>query len=462
MKQQLSTELEQVPLPKLILKYTSPAVLSSVVAALYNIIDQIFIGHYVGLEGNAATNVAFPLVTFTTALMLLIGLGGTINFSIAIGQKNLNQGKKYVGMVLLFTPLLGTLVTLFTLLFLEPLLQFLGATDASFDLACTYVSIVALGFPLWMTAESATKPIRSDGAPKYAMFCSLSGAILNCILNPLLMITFQMGIAGAAWATVIGQGVSFYLTLRYYKNFKTFPIVFSEIIPDMFTLKQTFSMGMSSFLNQIVMMIAQIVMNNVFVYYGALSIYGPDIPLACAGIITKVNSVYMAIMIGIAQGAQPLLGFCYGAGKHNLVVDIYLKCVQFATLISVFCFSLFQLFPREILQLFGGDGDLFFDFGIQYFRIFLALTFLNGILPITFNFFSSIGKPVKSAIISLSKQLLFLVPLLIIVPHFYGIHGILYTGPIADFLSFFLTIFLLQKEIKELSNGNSTNLSKGH
>ncbi|MFI3253406.1 MAG: MATE family efflux transporter [Eubacteriales bacterium] len=446
----IGEELEQNSLQKTIGKYALPAILSGLVAALYNIIDQLFIGHIIGIDGNAATNIAFPLVTLTTAIMLLLGLGGAVNFSIALGKKDLERGKKFVGAVLVVTPLVGLLITTITLLFLNPLLWTLGATENSFDLAFSYVSITAFGFPLWMSAEATTKVIRSDGSPKYAMICSLTGAFLNCILNPLLMIGFDMGIEGAAWATVIGQGVSFFLAIRYFKNFKSFPLKWEEIKPDSTIIKQICKIGAAPFLQQLVMMLTQIVMNNMVVHYGGLSAYGTEIPLACVGIITKVNALYMAIMIGIAQGAQPLLGYSYGAKKPDKVLEIYLQCIKYACAISVLVFLSFQIFPRQILSAFGGEGELFFEFGVNYFRIFMALTFLNGIQPVTFNFFTAIGKPLKSAIVSLSKQLLFLIPLLLILPTFLGIDGLLYAGPVADSLAFAITMVFLRKEISEL------------
>lgn len=446
----LATEIEEVPIQKLIGKYALPAILSGVIAALYNIIDQIFIGNIIGTEGNAATNIAFPLVTLTTAIMLLFGLGGTINFSIALGQKNVEQAKKFVGVILILTPITGILVSVMTLLNLDPLLKILGSTEHNHDLAMTYVSITAFGFPLWMTTEASTKVIRADGSPKYAMICSITGAILNCFLNPLFMSVFDMGIAGAAYATITGQLVSFILTIKYFFKFNTFDIKFSEIKPDLHTVKRTCILGMSPFFNQMVMMVAQIVMNNTYVFYGAQSIYGSEIPLACVGIITKINAIYMSIMVGIAQGAQPLFGYCYGSNKPEKVLDIYFICIKYATIISVGVFIILQTFPRQILSIFGGDGELFFEFGVSYFKIFMFMTFLNGIQPISFNFFSAIGKPIKSTIISLSKQLIFLIPLVIIIPRFYGLEGILYAGPIADTAAFCLTSFFLTGEIKNL------------
>lgn len=446
---------EQKELGKEIRKYAIPAIISGVLAALYNIIDQVFIGHIVGTAGNAATNIAFPLVTLITSIMLMIGIGGTANFCISLGRKDMESAKKYVGVVALVPPIAGVIITAITLIFLNPLLRLFGATETNFALSSAYVSITAFGFPLWMTTEAFTKVIRADGAPRYAMVCSITGAILNCILNPIFMVGFGMGIQGAALATVVSQLVSFVLTISYIPRFKHFKIVLKEIMPPATYIQRTAMLGSSQFANQIVMMITQIIMNNVYVHYGALSVYGADIPLACVGIITKINSIYLAIMIGLAQGAQPLLGFNFGAGEYGKIRSIYLLVVKYASVIAIACFGLFQLFPREILSIFGADGDLFFEFGVSYFRIYMLFAFLNGVNPITFTFFTAIGKPIKSMIVSLSKQLVFMIPLVLLLPRFYGLTGVLYAGPVADVAAFILSITFVSREMKILGKVNS-------
>lgn len=431
-------------------KYAVPAILSGLIGALYNIIDQIFIGHIIGVEGNAATNIAFPLVTMNIALMLFIGIGGTANFSISKGKKDLINAEKYVGAVLLFAPLLGLLLTITTLLFTENLILFFGATEHNFDLSLTYVSIVALGYPFFITSESATKLIRADGSPKYSMYGSFIGAFLNCIFNPIFMIVFDLGIAGAAYATVLGQILSCLFVLAYFPKFKTFKLTKNAFQPTKEVLKRISTLGISPAINQIAMALTQIVLNNSLTYYSANSIYGTEIPLACVGIITKVNSLYMAVMIGIAQGAQPLLGFNYGAKNYKTVKEIYLLCSKYATTLSILAFLIFQLFPRQIISIFGTGDELYYQFGILYFRSYMLMTFLNSIQPITSNFFTAIGKPLKSLICSLARQLFFLIPFILILPNFFGLNGILYAGPLGDILTFFITLTLIKKELKEL------------
>lgn len=287
------SKTKEISIDKQIMKFAIPAIFSGVMAALYNIIDQVFIGHIVGTAGNAATNVAFPLVTLTTAITLLFGIGATANFSISLGRKDHESAKRFVGVVTLVTPIIGVIISLLTLGFLSPIITLFGATESNYSLAVSYISITALGYPFWMTTEAASKTVRADGSPKYAMICSVSGALLNCALNPLMMIVFNLGIKGAAYATVISQVFSCILTIAYFFRFKNFNLKLKEMVPTKLIMIRTCTLGSAQFANQMVMMLAQIVMNNIFVHYGALSEYGSDIPLACVGIITKINSIYI-------------------------------------------------------------------------------------------------------------------------------------------------------------------------
>lgn len=447
-----------LPLEKSIQKYAVPAILSCLIGALYNIIDQIFIGHIIGVEGNAATNVAFPLVTITIALMLFMGIGGTANFSIAMGKKDQKNAEKFVGMVLVGTPIIGLMVSLFAIFWTEPLVWFFGATEQNIHLATTYVSIVAFGYPFFMTGEACTKLIRADGSPKYSTFCSLVGAGLNCILNPIFMIHFNMGIAGAAWATVVGQVFACGAVLHYFTRFQSFKIKAHMLVPTGYVVKRIVMLGTAPAINQFAMASTQIVLNNTLVLYGAESVYGTEIPLACVGVITKVTSIYMAVMIGIAQGAQPLLGYHYGAKQYDVVKNVYMLCAKYASILSIFAFLLFQTFPRQIISLFGVGDALYYEFGELYFHTFLFMTFLNGIQPITGNFFTAIGKPIKSVIVSVAKQLFFLIPLIIMLPKVFGISGILWAGPIADLLTFLITMGFVSVELKGISGKMEENV----
>lgn len=437
-------------LDNLILKYSLPAIISNLVASFYNIVDQIFIGNIIGVEGNAATNITYPLIILTTAYTLLIGIGGVSNFSISLGRKDLTSAKKYVGGIIILAPLGGIIITLISLIFTHQILNLCGATPENYDIAYTYLKILALGFPFFITTECLTKIVRADGAPKYAMICSIAGALLNCLLNPIFMIVFDLGIAGAAMATVTCQFVTLCLVLKYFLKFKSFKLNLEIFKIDINIVKRIFMLGTAGAINQIAMMVTQIVMNNTLKAYGDLSIYGSTIPLACVGIITKVNAMYMGVMIGIAQGAQPLFGYNYGAGNYTKVINVYFKCIKFASIFSIITFIAFQTIPREIISLFGSGDELYYQFGVSYFKTFLFMTFLNGAQPITVNFFTAIGKPLKGAIVSLTKQFMFLIPLIYILSSIYGLDGMLYSGPIADTLAFTITMIFVYVEVKHL------------
>ena len=446
----IGQEIENKSLDKLIFKYSLPAVLSGLVAALYNIVDQMFIGNIEGVLGNAATNVAFPLVTLTTAISMLIGTGATANFSISLGKKDMDLAKKYVSILTTLIPIISVIVSIVVYTFAGQIIQLCGATPENYDLALTYTKIVALGYPFSMATIAFTNIIRADGSPRYSMMCTMSGAVLNCILNPVFMIGLDMGIAGAALATVIGQFVSFMMVVKYMLNFRTFKITKDMLGVKISILKKTLSLGIAPAVNQLSMTITQIVLNNSLTYYGQMSEYGSDIPLACVGIISKINMIYMTTMVGIGQGTQPIIGYSYGAEKYDKVMECYIKCVKYGSIFSVMAFIAFQVFPSQIISVFGDGNEIYYEFGVMYFKTFMFMTFLNGIQPLTGNFFTAIGKPIKGATIAFTKQILFLVPLVIILPMKMGIDGILYAGPIADILAFTMAVVFVTLQFKDL------------
>lgn len=442
--------LETGDIKKLIFKFSIPAILGGLVNALYNIVDQIFIGQKVGLLGNAATNVAFPITTLCIATTLILGVGTASNFSINLGKRQEEVAKRFLGNGVFLLSIAGIIISAITLIFLKPILILCGATKDSFPYAYDYVRITAFGFPFMMFSSGVSNLIRADGSPNYAMKCILSGALLNMVLDPLFIFTFDMGIKGGAYATVIGQIVSCVMALKYLKNFKTVKIEKKYLRSSLKTTIDTLKLGIAPFINQISMMLVQIVLNNTVAYYGALSKYGSDIPLACVGIITKINIVFIMISVGFAQGSQPIIGYNYGAKKYDRVLETYKRNFFYVTTISVVFFLCFQLFPRQITAVFGSGTPEYFEFCEKYFRIFMFMTFINGIQPITANFFTSIGKAILGAIIGLTRQILFLLPLVIILPKFLGIEGILFAGPIADFSAFVVAAILVTRELREL------------
>ena len=282
------------------------------------------------------------------------------------------------------------------------------------------------------------------------MVCTLTGALINTILDPLFIFTFHMGMAGAALATIIGQIVSGIMVIIYLTRFKTVHLTFDYLRPIPSHIKAIISLGMAPFFNQIAMMVVQIVMNNVLRYYGGQSHYGSEIPLACAGIISKVNMIFFSLVIGLSQGLQPIVSFNYGARKYRRVRSAYLKAVCIATCISSVSFLCFQLIPRQIISIFGSGSEEYFRFAEQYFRIFLFFTFLNGLQPITANYFTSIGKAGTGIFISLTRQIIFLLPLILILPMFLGIEGVMYSAPVADLMAAVLAVFFVSRELKRM------------
>lgn len=436
------------PVSTLLRRFAVPSVIAMLVSALYNMVDQLFIGHSIGVLGNAATNVAFPLSMVCTSIGLLCGIGGAANFNLCMGRREPEHAKSYVGSAISMLAILGVILCVAVQLFLHPMMLLFGATPDVIDYACTYTRITSIGFPFLIVTIGGSNLIRADGSPKFSMLCNLVGAIVNTILDPLFIFVFHMGMAGAALATITGQILSFALVVFYLRGFKTLPLSLSDLKPNMACWARIAALGATPAFNQVAMMVVQIVMNNTLTYYGSNSVYGSDIPLACAGIISKVNMLFFSFVIGISQGLQPIVSFNFGAQKYDRVKDAYKKAVFAATAISIVAFLCFQFFPRQIIGIFGSGSKEYLHFAERYFRIFLFFTFLNGIQPVSSNFFTSIGAPKKGIFLSLTRQIIFLLPLLLIFPYLFGIDGVMYTAPIADLAAASVSIVMVVREFK--------------
>ena len=423
-KKQMTNPLGTDRISTLVARFAVSSIIATLVSAVYNIADQLFIGNAVGTLGNAATNIAFPLSMLCASLALLFGIGGASSFNLRMGAGRKEEAPYYIGNSITMLLSLGFLLLLITELFLNPLLVLFGSPADVLPLAEQYVRVTAVGFPFLILTIGSGHLIRADGNPKMAMFVTVSGAVINIVLDALFVFGFQWGMYGAAWATVIGQIISAAIAIRYFMHYH---------------------------INQIAVMIVQIVMNNLLKHYGAQSVYGESIPIACAGIVMKVNQLYFSIVIGLAQGSQPIESFNYGAKQYKRVTDAFLLAASVGAVVSIISFLLFQLFPRQILGLFGSGSEEYFEFGVNYFRAFLFFTWLNFLQPISSMFFSSIGKAYKGTFLSLTRQILFLLPLIVALPHFFGIMGVLYAGPIADLLSFAVGISMVIVEFKHIN-----------
>lgn len=426
------------------------------VASLYNIVDQIFIGRGIGINGNAATNVAFPLTTICVSISLFLGLGGASIYSISLGQGNKKKAADMIGNTIVLAIAFSLIFSIVVRVFVKKFMIIFGATQEVLQYAIDYTSITSIGFIPFVFSTVMSHIIRADGSPKYSMFSVLIGAAVNIILDPIFIFKFNMGISGAALATIIGQFISFFITLRYVFKFKN--ITFNRYSFNLYSenVLKIFSLGASGGINQFSMMIVQITMNNVLSYYGMLSIYGGNIPLAVSGIIAKINMLIMAFIIGSGQGSQPIIGFNYGAKNYDRVIETYKLTVSITTIVALISFLIFQIFPRQVVSIFGDGSELYFQFAERYMRVYMALMIVNGIQPVSGTFFTSIGKAFKGAFIAMTRQLLFLLPLIIILPRIFGIDGIMYAGPIADGIALIVTIIFVSLEIKKIKKLKSS------
>ena len=438
------------PIKKLLISFAWPAIIANIINALYSIVDQIFIGQGVGYLGNAATNIAFPITTICLALGLMIGIGAAANFNLELGRGNPEKAKAVVGTSVSSLFIIGVILTILIHIFLEPLMYAFGSTDEILPYAKTFAGISSLGIPFLLLSISTNPMVRSDNSPKYSMYAIVLGAVLNIILNPIFIFGFGWGIAGSAWATVISQFISAAILLFYFPRFKSVKFYKKDFIPKFSLLKISIALGMTSFVFQGSNMIIQVVTNNLLNTYGSQSIYGNDIPIAVAGIVAKVNIIFVSIIIGLVQGAQPIFGFNYGAKDYNRVRETMRYMMKYAIIISVVFFAVFEIFPKQIVATFGNGNELYFEFAVRYMRFFLLFTFINGIHISSSTFFSAIGKPKIGVTVALTKQMIILLPTLLVLSHFLGIDGIIYATPITDICAFSVSLFFLTREFQRM------------
>ena len=393
-------------------------------------------------------NIAFPFSTSCLSLALLFGIGGASCFNLSMGRGDREQAPYYVGNAALMMAICGVVLMTVTQIFLTPLLKLFGSPAEVLPLAQEYVGITAWGFPFMIITTGGGHLIRADGSPRMTMLCNLLGAVINTVLDAVFVLGLDWKMTGAAWATVIGQVISGTVAIVYLTRYKTVHLGLKHLIIRWKYTGKIIAIGMASCINQLAMMIVQIVMNNLLKHYGALSIYGESIPIAVSGIVMKVNQITFSIVIGLGQGAQPIISFNYGARKYPRVRAALRSAITVGAGVAVLAFIMFQLFPREIISIFGKGSEEYFEFGVKFFRIFLFFTWLNCLQPIASTFFTSIGKSFKGAFLSLTRQILFLLPPMIVLPLFMGIDGMLWAGPFADLLSAAAAIIMIIVELR--------------
>ena len=459
--------LGEEKISKLLIKFSIPCITGLLISAFYNIVDQIFIGNSeLGFLGNAATGVSFPVICIANAFAWCIGDGAASYLSICSGRNDKQSAHKCVGTGITVSFLISVVLAVLCLSFAEPLMTMFGASSQTLQMAVDYFKIIAIGFPVYLLLNVMNSMIRADGSPTYAMIAMTTGAVTNIILDPVFIYVFKWGIAGAAWATVIGQILSFLACAIYFRKPKTFTLSAKSFVPDAAILFNTVKLGASTFVTQISIVVVSLTCNIMLAKYGALSIYGSDIPISVFSIQTKVYTIVLNIVVGIVLGCQPIFGYNYGARKMDRVKEAY-GIVLKATLVVCACATLiFELCPQIIIQIFGSGSDLYMEFAVLTFRIYLSLTVATCLVKLTSIFFQSIGKPAQAVAASLVRDIICFTPLAILLPSLLekntagqGIYGILYAAPLADIISIITVLMMTVPFFKKLNVPEDTEVS---
>ena len=443
---------------KLIRKFSIPCIISLLVNSLYNIVDQIFIGQKVGYLGNGATNVVFPITMICLAFALMLGDGSSAFLSLKLGQKKPEEASKGVSSGIILSTIISIIIAVMGLLFLPQIIKIFGSTPELKKYALEYGYVIVLGIPFMMIGTTLNSIIRADGNPKFAMISMIIGAVLNIILDYVFLFVFNMGVKGAAIATVISQIVTAVLNIAYIRKFKSIKITKQSLKLKFDICKKVSMLGFSSFITQMSFVAVIAVENNLLSKYGAQTEFGSEIPITVLGIVMKINQILNSIIIGIAAGSQPIVGYNYGAEKYDRVKKTLKIVLSLSVVISVVAFLLFQLIPEQLISIFGDEGESYRKFACLAFRIYLMLCIFNGVQIPSGIFFQAIGKSIKSAILSLSRQIALLLPAMIILGNFFGIQGVLYAGPVADGIAFVIAATLLILEVRSL--GKKSHVSK--
>ena len=448
-------DLKKDNINKLILAFSIPCVISMLINSVYNIVDQIFIGQGVGTLGNAATNVIFPLVILFNAIAGLIGNGTAANMSLKLGEGKKEEARKSVGSAITIIIISSIIISIIAYILLPKLVMFFGCTKSVYDYAIEYGKIIILGAPFMIIYSALSSIIRADGSPKYSMILLVIGAIINIILDPIMIFTFNMGVKGGAIATIIGQFVSFILAIIYLNKTKSFKLTKKDFIPNK-TIFKVMGLGLSSFITQMTVLVLFVFMNNILTSLGASTKYGSDIPLSVYGVVSKINSLFISSVLGIAIGSQPIIGYNYGAGEYKRVKET-LKKVLIINFTIAFIFNLaFFIFPNYIvlpfIKLSDPNYDLFIEFAVLLCRTFMAVITLNALEMTTSIVVQSLGKVFKATIVSFIRQIILLIPISLTLSYVFnlGLNGALYAGMISDILCFIICIFIFKSVYKEL------------
>lgn len=435
---------------KLLGKFAIPCIFSLIISCLYNIVDQIFVGNGIGYLANAATGVIFPITVVGWGMSLFFGDGAAAHLSVSLGRNETKTIHKGVGNAIFCSFLSGVVIILISYCCGDGLLQLIGATDANLTMAHDYGFIIYAMMPLAMVQNTLASIIRADGSPRYAMGAMLVGAIINIIGDPVAIFVLDLGIKGAAYATILGQFVSFVICAAYLRKSKTFRIQAGSFSLDASLLKPIMALGTSSLLTQLSIVIITIINNILLVRYGAESIYGADIPLAAFVVIMKLFQIVLNIAIGIAAGAQPIVGYNYGAGKYERVKKLLKLIIGWTLVVCLVCTVLFEAIPQVFIRMFGADSELYTQFAVKCLRIYLSLIMFTCVQKVCAIFLQSIGYAKAAAPLSVIRDV-FLIVLSLLVPIALGVTGIFWAAPVADILAIAITSVVMIKLWNQLS-----------
>ncbi|MDO5695394.1 MAG: MATE family efflux transporter [Eubacteriales bacterium] len=453
MKKESANPLGTLPVNTLLRQFTVPAVISMVVTAVYNIVDQIFIGHGIGPAANASTTVAFPLVISIMAVALLFGIGSAIFIGTRLGEGRHDLAEKALQSVTGVLIVLSAIITVAGLIFIEPVVRFFGADEQILTYSIQYTSVILCGSLFNMMTIVLDKILRVDGAPKVAMFSIMAGVSINTVLDPLFIFVFQMGVSGAALATIFSQFISAACMFVYLQKKGSLHVRLRGLFrPDFDTVRKVAYLGLSSFILQIGALIVQVVMNRSLMYYGALTPeVGGVIALAGMGVIMKFYIVIISVCVGIGVGAQPIISFNNGARRYDRVRETIRKTIFLTTVVTFTGWLLVETVPGLVIRLFDNRAGVFYLFSKRAIRIFLAMAFTVGPQIACSQYYQAMGKPLISAFLSVLRQILVLLPAILILPLIFGLDGILFSGPLSEMVSGTVCFLLFRKEWKQLN-----------
>ena len=466
MEQKSNAFLENEKLSVLMRKYSLPCIISLVVAALYNIVDQIFIANadYLGSYGNAANTVVFPLTVVALAIAVMIGDGACAFVSISLGADRKEDAHRSIGNAILLCLGSSLILTALYLLAMEPILTFFGGRVNAETYACAkeYFFWIALGIPFYMFGQAMNPIIRSDGSPRFAMVSTVAGAVTNIILDPVFIFPLKMGMMGAAVATVAGQILTAGLAVWYLFHMKAVKLTKRSFVLKGRLIRRFLLLGITSFLSQISLVISMAAVQNMVTRYGALdSVFGQaeyaQIPLAVLGIVMKFFQIAISISVGLAAGCIPVVGYNIGAGRKDRAKRLFTMLLGWEAAVGLIALLIVELMPRQLIAIFGAGNEsaYYTSFAVRCFRIYLCMMVPAMVNKGTFIYLQALGKAGPSMLLSMVREIIFGVFLPILLPRFFGLDGVLYSFPTADILTFLLTLVVILKVYRELSTENS-------